>query len=180
MAKNKLDMAKIAAALSSRAKLFGGAVAKVGIPAGKTYPDGTSIAYVATIHEFGAPEVNIPQRSFLRSTRNAKRDEWGEQLAKGAQAVVRRRMGLNDILDAVGMMAAADVVQAIANRIPPPLKPATIAARVRRARKTNPSFGSKGIPNTLTVPLNDTGALVAHISYGVGPAGAEFSGGKTP
>jgi hypothetical protein len=174
---NKLDYAKIARALTDRAQMFKGAVAKVGIPAGKTYPDGTSIAYVGVIHEFGAPEVGIPQRSWLRSTRNQKRQEWAKNLAEGAQAVVQRRISLTDMLDAVGSVAAADVVQTIANRIPPPLKPATVAARISRARKANPTFGKKQLPVTISTPLDDTGALVAHISYGTGEAGETFESG---
>lgn len=177
MAKNKLDYAKINKALNDRARMFQGAVAKVGIPAGKKYPDGTSIAYVGTIHEFGAPEVGIPQRSWLRSTRNARRDVWARDLAQGAQAVAQRRITLDGMLDAVGAAAAADVVATIAARIPPPLKPATVAARIRRARKTNPRFGAKSLPITISHPLIDTGALVAHISHGTGPTGAEFEGG---
>jgi len=177
MAKNKLDFAKIAKALNDRAQMFKGAVAKVGIPAGKKYPDGTSIAYVGTVHEFGAPEVGIPQRSWLRSTRNAKRAAWARDLADGAQAVVRRAISLDGMLDAVGAAAAGDVVQTIAARIPPPLKPATIAARVRRARRTNPGFGAKSLPVTISTPLDDTGTLVATIAHGTGAAGEEFTGG---
>lgn len=172
-----LDLGKIARALSDRAKLFEGAVAKVGIPAGKTYPDGTSIGYVATIHEFGAPEVNIPARAPLRKTRDAKQREWGKNLAEGAEAVVQRRISLDGMLDAVGQVAAADVVETIANRLTPPLKPATVEARIRRAKQANPKFGAKSIPVTLSIPLDDTGALVAHVAYGTGPAGETFEGG---
>jgi hypothetical protein len=173
-----LDYARIARALSDRAKLFEGSVAKVGIPAGKTYPDGTSIAYVATIHEFGAPEVNIPARAPLRVTRNAKSPEWAKLLGEGGKAVVQRRISLDGMLDAVGQVAAADIVETIANRLPPPLKPATVEARIRRAKKANPKFGAKSIPVTLSVPLDDTGALTAHVSYGTGKAGETFEGGK--
>jgi hypothetical protein len=83
------------------------------------------------------------------------------------------------MLDAVGAAAAGDVVATIAARIPPPLKPATVAARIRRARKTNPKFGAKSLPITISHPLIDTGALVAHIAFGTGPQGEEFTGGKT-
>lgn len=172
-----LDLGKIARALSDRAQLFEGSVAKVGIPAGKTYPDGTSIAYVATIQEFGAPEVNIPPRPAFRLTRAAKYREWAKQMGEGAQAVVQRRISLDGMLDAVGQVAAADIVQTIANRIAPPLKPATVDARIARARKTNPKFGAKSLPVTISLPLDDTGALVAHVSYGTGKAGETFEGG---
>lgn len=172
-----LDFAKIARALSDRAELFDGSVAKVGIPAGKTYPDGTSIGYVATIQEFGAPEVGIPPRPAFRLTRAAKSREWAKNMAEGAQAVVKRRISLDGMLDAVGMVAAADIVETIANRVAPPLKPATIEARIARARKTNPKFGSKSLPVSISLPLNDTGALVAHVAHGTGKAGETFEGG---
>jgi hypothetical protein len=172
-----LDLGKIARALSDRAALFDGSVVKVGIPAGKTYPDGTSIAYIAAIQEFGAPEVNIPARSPLRLTRAAKAREWGKQMAEGAEAVVQRRISLDGMLDAVGQVAAADIVQTIANGLAPPLKPKTVEARIRRARKTNPKFGAKSLPVTINQPLNDTGALIAHVSYGTGAAGETFEGG---
>ena len=178
MAGKSLDFGKIARALSDRAELFQGSVAKVGIPAGKTYPDGTSIAYIAAIQEYGAPDVNIPPRPFMRLTRAAKAQEWAKQMGEGAQAVVKRRISLDGMLDAVGQVAAADIVQTIADRVAPPLKPATIEARISRARKTNPKFGSRSLPVTISQPLNDTGALLAHVSYGTGVAGETFSGGK--
>lgn len=171
------DLGKIARALSDRARLFDGTVVKVGIPAGKTYPDGTSIGYVATIHEYGAPEVSIPSRPFMRMTRAAKSREWAKLMGEGAEAVVQRRVSLTGMLDAVGAVAAADVVQTIANRVPPPLAPATVAARIARATKANSSFGAKGIPITISTPLIDTGALIAHVSYGTGVAGEEFENG---
>jgi len=171
------DLGRIARALSDRAALFEGRVAKVGIPAGKTYPDGTSIGYIAAIQEYGAPEVGIPPRPFMRLTRARKQADWTRQLTEGAEAVVQRRLSLDGMLEAVGTVAAADMVETIARRVPPPLKPATIEARVRRARRANPRFGTKSVPATLSVPLNDTGTLVAHITHGVGPAGDDFRGG---
>ena len=173
-----LNLSKISQALSDRAKLFEGTVAKVGIPAGKHYPDGKSIAYIATIQEFGCPEKNIPPRTAYRSTIAKKSREWARTLAEGAEAVVKKRIGLNEMLEAAGHVAGMDVVQTIAERVPPPLKPATIAARVRRARKTNPKFGSKQLPVTISQPLNDTGTMIAHISSGTGKAGATFIGGE--
>lgn len=203
------DLGKIARALDDRAKLFEGRVAKVGIPAGKRYEDGTSIAYVAAIQEFGTtvpahsvetknakalsiptengvifrkrasiPEVVIPPRPFMRNTRAAKEREWARELTEGAEAVVKRRIGLEQMLDAVGHGAAMDIVRTIADRVQPPLKPSTIRNRVMRAQQANPKFGKKSLPVTISTPLDDTGALVAHISSGTGPAGTEFENGK--
>jgi len=219
---SSLDLGKIARALSDRAKLFDGSVAKVGIPAGKTYPDGTSIGYIAAIQEYGAdvpahevvakngkalaipvgaysrisdrqlvtggavyrkrakiPAMKIPPRPFMRNTRTEKAAEWGREIAAGASAVAQRRLSLEGMLEAVGHSAAMDVVQTISNRVGPPLKPSTVEGRIRRAQRTNAKFGAKSVPVTISQPLNDTGALVAHISYGTGPSGAEFENGKT-
>jgi hypothetical protein len=176
MAKS-LNLNKISRLLSDRAKLFEGAVAKVGFPRGQTYPDGTSIAYVAAIHEYGAPEANIPSRPFMRLTRAAKAAEWAKSMAEGAEAMVQKRVTLVGMLDAVGQVAAMNIVETIANRLSPPLKTATVAARVRRARQANPKFGAKVLPVTISTPLIDTGALIAHISYGTGQAGETFTGG---
>jgi hypothetical protein len=207
---SSLNLSKINMELAKRAAMLNGAVAKVGIPYGKTYPDGTSIAYVAAIQEFGAdvpahevhaknakalaipikgggtafrksasiPAMTIPSRSFMRSTRTEKKKEWAAAIAEGAKAVVLRRISLHGMLDAIGQMAAMDIVQTIANRISPPLAQSTVEGRIRRAQRANPRFGKKRMPVTISQPLNDTGALIAHISYGIGKVGEDFSGGK--
>lgn len=64
----------------------------IGLPKGKA--DGTVITYGA-VHEFGAPEKNIPRRSFLRTpTLNAESqivrfaESQSKQLEKGINATV--------------------------------------------------------------------------------------------
>lgn len=39
----------------------------IGVPAGPTEKDGTSMALVAAVNEFGSPENGIPERPFLRT-----------------------------------------------------------------------------------------------------------------
>ena len=206
---SSLNLSKIKEELARRASMLKGTVVKVGIPYGKHYPDGTSVAYVATIQEFGAsipahevhpknakllafpgkdgktvfakkvtiPEVTIPPRPFMRMTRTAKQKEWANLLVEGSEAVMQRRISLYGMLDAVGQVAAMDIVQTIANRVPPPLAQSTIQGRIHRAQKANPRFGSKKMPVTLSQPLDDTGTLVASISYGTGKVGEDFDNG---
>jgi hypothetical protein len=205
-----LNLSKINEELARRARMLKGAVAKVGFPYGKTYPDGTPVAYVAAIQEFGAdvpehevhaknaqalaipvtgggtvfrksasiPAMTIPSRSFMRSTRTEKLKEWAGLMAEGAKAVMERRISLYDMLDAVGQTAAMDVVQTIANRVSPPLAQSTVESRIRRAQRANPRFGKKSMPVTISQPLNDSGTLIAHISYGIGKVGEDFTDGK--
>ena len=47
---------------------------KVGWFEGAKYEDGTPVAYVAAIQEYGF--VNIPPRSFMRTTVQEKKEAW--------------------------------------------------------------------------------------------------------
>ena len=64
----QFNLDKIKATLDRVPEEFDGMVAQVGFPSGINYEDGTNVAYVATIQEFGAPEANIPPRPFMRPT----------------------------------------------------------------------------------------------------------------
>ena len=70
----QLNLDKIKATLERIPEEFEGMVAQVGFPSGINYEDGTSVAYVAAIQEFGAPAVNNPPRPFMQPTVKAKKD----------------------------------------------------------------------------------------------------------
>ena len=70
----QLDLSKIKARLENVSDEFNGLVAQIGFPSGQHYPDGTNVAYVAAIQEFGAPAVNIPPRPFMQPTVKAQKD----------------------------------------------------------------------------------------------------------
>lgn len=76
-----------------RKRLEQSASVRVGIlhDAPKTERDGASRASlleVATAQEFGAPEANVPQASFLRSTVDAHASEVREMERDGARRVI--------------------------------------------------------------------------------------------
>ena len=103
---------------------------------------------LATIHEFGAPAANIPQRSFVRATGDANAAKYARlqtnivrRLGKRPRAVDVKRE-----LFVLGEIVRADMIGLIRARIPPTLKPATIARK----------FGED-------VPLIDTGQLINSI-----------------
>ncbi len=56
------------------------------------YPDGTPVAYVAAIQEFG---VIDPPRSFMRSTISEQREAWQNTLAQGARRVLADKLTVN-------------------------------------------------------------------------------------
>lgn len=63
------------------AKVRGGTL-RVGFLEGATYPDGTPVAMVAAINEFGAPSRGQPPRPFMRIAVAAGEKHWGRDLGK--------------------------------------------------------------------------------------------------
>jgi hypothetical protein len=141
-----------------------GKVGKVGWFEGSKYPDkkSTPVAYVAAIHEYGYPAKNIPARPFMRPTIIAKQNEWRQVAARGAKSILKGHGNVADVMEAVGAKAAGDIRKTITQIYSPPLKPATIAARLRnRANKktvgrlNKPLIDTKEMYNTLTNTVED-------------------------
>jgi hypothetical protein len=118
---------------------------------GEAEQDGITMVEMAAIHEFGSPAANIPARSFIRRTLVWNAGPWLPQfVANLAGRVVEGRLDEKKALGILGQKAVAMVKAAITGaHIPPPLRPATIAAK-----------GSDR-------PLVDTGRLLGAISYEV-------------
>jgi len=152
-----LNLDKIKNALSGVNKQFKGKVVQIGLPSGINYEDGTSVAYVATIHEFGAPEQNIPPRPFFTPTIAAHKKQWSGMIGKGVVQVRNGNLHADQVLDAVGTVAVADLRDTINGMSSPALQPATIAA--------------KGFSELLV----DTGLMIASIQSKVGTAGGDFT-----
>jgi len=153
----KLNLEKIKATFERVPEEFDGMVAQVGFPSGINYEEGTPVAYVATIQEFGAPEVNIPPRPFMRPTVKANKHEWTKIIASRIPKVVMGKMTAFDVLDLVGISAAADIQVTISKVDSPPNSPATIKRK-----------GS-------SKPLVDTGLMVASVQNAVNKAGSDFT-----
>lgn len=135
-------------------------VVKVGFFESAKYPDGTPIAYIATIQEFGAPSQGIPPRPFIRPTMDAEGNEWKSNFAKLSKRIVNGKMTVTQALDTIGLAAAGDIKKAISSLTSPPLKTDTLKARYRRA-----TSGKKKIGYLSTKPLVDTGAMLAHVTH---------------
>lgn len=102
---------------------------KVGWFESARYADGTPVAYVATIQEFGAPSQGIPMRPFMRPTVVTKAPDWRVLMEGGAKAILNGTRTPYDVFDILGQVAAGDVRQAIADLVDPPLSQLTIAIR---------------------------------------------------
>lgn len=131
--------------------------ARVGFFENSKYEDGTPVAYVATIQEFGYAGGGIPPRPFMRPTIAEQRNAWRQALAKGAKAVMNGRLTVQMMLEQFGMMAAGDVKKTISAVTTPALKQSTLKARQRR----------KKTPGVSTKPLVDTGFMLSQVSSDV-------------
>lgn len=135
-------------------------VGKVGFFETAKYPDGTPVAYVATIQEFGSPAQGIRPRSFMRTTISERQESWRRLALSGAKAILAGNENMDTVLDKIGMAAAGDIRRKITQITTPELKPATVAARARRY-----ADGGKG--GASNKPLIDTGILLNSVTNSV-------------
>lgn len=82
-------------------------------------------------HEFGVPQLNIPERSWLRSAFDGKHDRWEKFAEKQAQLLIDGKVTLEEALGRLGLLAEADVKKGITSGggIPPPNAPSTVARK---------------------------------------------------
>lgn len=154
-------------------KAVKGKVARVGIIEHQHYDDGTPVAFVANIHEYGSPSNKIPARPFFRPTIAEKRDNW----SKKVQRLLKQGKSPEEALELVGMQAAGDVFETLSELMSPPLAVSTKIARNRRAHKPRKGKNGRLItpkPKAISIkPLIDTKRLSTSISSDVVEKGSE-------
>lgn len=128
----------------------------VGLPADKVggaiYGDGMTVLQIGAIHEFGAPEQHIPERSFLRVPFNTKRAEVNKAIAQQFERIADGRQTVPVGLGKVGVTAtniSKGAFRSAGYGTWAPLKAATTRAK-----------GSG-------TPLIDTGTLRSSINWAV-------------
>lgn len=129
---------------------------RVGFFENSKYPDGTPIAYVAAIQEFGYGP--IPPRPFMRPAEEANKGKWLKGIAAGVRGVIAGQVTLDYALTQVGKVAAGDVSKAIKAVTAPPLAESTVRARQRRKK------GKKAVSRK---PLVDTGEMLQAVNSAV-------------
>lgn len=129
-------------------KSLKGASVVVGFPKGwNNYPDGTSVAMVATVHEFGSSARSIPPRPYFRPTL-INNNFYKSLRIKSFKKVIDGING-NIIFNQIGSIVADDIKDGIVAVSSPALNSKTIKR--------------KGSSN----PLVDTGHLVGSVTYKV-------------
>lgn len=123
----------------------------------KTYPDGTPVALVATVQNFGSVANNIPPRPFMTpAIENAK--EKLSKLAKFEAVKILNGESNADVLyNKAGLMLVGAIQEAIIDVTNPKLKASTQKARDRRHYSGSDS----------TKPLIDTGHMLASVDFRV-------------
>jgi hypothetical protein len=180
-----LDLSRVMAKIDAIGEGFANREAKIGFFAGKNYEDGTPVAYVAAIQEFGSPENGIPPRPFMRPTVEDKKGAWSADIAGGMRAVIKGRLTADDVLDAVGAAAAGDIVKTLAAGDFKALSPITLMIRkMKDEHRGDPNWRMSGAKvgeaaarvaageagSTRATPLDDTGYMMANVQHQVGDA----------
>ncbi len=107
---------------------------------------------VGVIHEFGAPGVNIPERSFIRAPVKRHAAKYYRRIQLIVKAAITGVLTVKKGLGLLGIEVESDMKNAMQRGIPPPLK------RRRRMKKTQKRKGRQ-------VPLIDTKQLFNSITY---------------
>lgn len=150
-------LAKIAARLSS------GGTLRVGFLENATYPDGTSVAMIAAVQNFGAPNnrmfggppAPIPARPFFSNMVARKSGGWPKAIST---LLVANHYDADRTLQLMGIGIKDQLQQSIHETNSPPLSRVTLSRRgVNPDMKYNPkdpaTFGAKPLIHT-AVMLN--------------------------
>lgn len=121
------------------------------------YP-GVSVAYVATIQEFGTDK--IPPRPFMRPAVADDGAKWLNTLRGAAAVVLTGGMSASDAMELTTLQAAGDVAKHIVAVTSPALAEATLKNRARRGNKSSK-------------PLEDTKQMLQSVTGKVEAAGSE-------
>lgn len=130
---------------------------EVGFFEHSAYEDGTPVAGVASVQEFGSVANHIPPRPFFNPAIESNEKKYAKIMAKNFEQVIEGNLTTEQALGRLGEFAKGDIQESIRAVDSPPLSERTIA---RRAEKH-----SKG--KFSTKPLVDTGLMIQSVDYEV-------------
>lgn len=140
-------------ALAKRLDTMGQRV-MVGVPASAKEADGTPIALIAAVHEFGSPKLGIPERSFLRAGIQKNRQQFTRLNFTSLRRVANANLTIREALDLLGLYAASAVKREIVEGNFKPNAPATIKAK----GSDKPLIDSGAMRQAITWTVERTGA----------------------
>jgi len=101
--------------LVKQLKELDGMVAEVGWQGNNRYADGTPVAAVARWQDKGNSRLGIPPSGFVRSTVQENSAEWSRLAGLGVKAVALGTRTPNQVMDALGQLAAGEIRAKIAS-----------------------------------------------------------------
>lgn len=116
-------------ALQNLVKGLGNAQGKVGWFESEKYENGTPVAYVAAIQEFGSPQNSIPPRSFMRSTALEEKKKWAKTAEDGSKQIIKGSLDGKMVMTGIALQAKGDIQSKIASIQSPGLSDITLALR---------------------------------------------------
>lgn len=154
---------------------------RVGFFGSSKYADGTPVAYVAAIQEFGSPSTGTPPRPYMRPTVASRRTAWIEVVRRASRDAIVNTQDGGQVLEILGQVASGDVAKSIKNLTAPALSPVTVLLRQWRrggvevtrstvalaARLIAQGAASPAMGGTFAKPLVDSGILFNAVSYEV-------------
>lgn len=87
------------------------------------------VAEIAIVQEFGSTKINVPERSFLRSVTDEKREKYKAVLKSLFSKVLLGTTTVPQALDLFGERVVGDVKRKITSIRQPPNAPSTIAKK---------------------------------------------------
>lgn len=150
-------------------------VLKVGFFEEATYPNGTLVAMVAAIQEFGAPRASIPPRPYFRPMIASKSPSWGGALA---QILKRTNYDGSKSMRILGNGIENQLQKSIIDVNEPTLSPITLMLRKMKS-EGGPNFVVTGrtvgeaarrvaegesYAGVNTKPLDDTGHMISSVT----------------
>lgn len=148
------------ARLDKAFKALSGAELKAGWFSTNRYKDGTPVAHVATIHEFGSLSSNIPPRPFMRPTIAREENKWRAFTKQEAKKILKGTQTVEGFLEELGLNVSGEIARSISDVMTPELKPATIRAKLRK-------LADQGTVGKVDKPLVETGIMLGSASYTV-------------
>ena len=119
-----------------------------------------TVAEVAVYNEFGTSDGRIPERPFMRSTYDTKRDEWTVLTDKFAADIYTGHKNVEQALDLLGHQIVKDI-QARIRSSPEWAVANAESTYLRKLAKT-----ATGIADVGSVkPLIDTGQMLNSVTY---------------
>lgn len=109
-----LDRAKLQA-LADRTRKAGARIVNVGYPDGPKEENGTSVAMIAAVHNFGSPARGIPERPFMTQAVTGAREKFIALNRRNIPLVLQDQMTTDEALGQLGTLAVSLIQQQIKN-----------------------------------------------------------------